>query len=88
MHKYDTADLDEDDISTYFASGYEPTFGHANTVAELVFENYGAGWAWLRPEEPAEADEALFVLTDQGRRAVAVSRLLDHGPTVAEVNQA
>jgi hypothetical protein len=51
----------------------------ADVDQELELVNYGAGYAWLRPEEPR------YILTDRGRRALAVARFLDRSPTVAEV---
>ncbi len=71
MQKHHSADLSEDEISTYFASDYVPGFGHANRVADLVLTNYGAGYAWLRSEEPSEAEDALYVPTQRGRDQVA-----------------
>jgi len=49
---------------------------------ELV--NYGEGFAWLNPESP-QASSTRYVLTDLGRRALAMEALFGPWPTVAEV---
>jgi len=73
MQKHHSADLTADDISTYFARDYEPGFGHANRVAELVLERLPSGeFAWLRPStEPSEDDDATWWPTQRGRDQVA-----------------
>lgn len=55
-------------------------------VAELVLERLPNGeHAWLRPStESYEAEDALFYVTDAGRRAVAMAALFGPAPTVAE----
>jgi hypothetical protein len=54
-------------------------YAHANA---LVLEPLPRGeFAWLKPED----DEPRYVLTEQGHRALAMARLFDKGPTVAEV---
>jgi hypothetical protein len=51
------------------------------TAEDLVFENYGAGYAWLRPStDRLEDDDALFVVTDLGRRALAIAWLFGAEP--------
>ena len=49
---------------------------------ELV--NYGESYAWLKPE-PSHPSEARYVLTDLGRRELALEALFGPWPTVAEV---
>ena len=45
--------------------------------------------AWLRPSSDAgEPDDALYVLTDRGRRALAEAALFGPWPTVAEASAA
>jgi len=68
----------------------------AGPSTELELVNYGAGWAWLRPEShpvrvvqdagaPLSPDDRV-ALTDLGRRALAMAALFDdEWPTVAEV---
>jgi hypothetical protein len=68
----------------------------AGPSTELELVNYGAGWAWLRPEpHPVrvvhEAGVLLspddrVALTDLGRRDLALAALFDEWPTVAEVS--
>ena len=54
----------------------------SNDTAELVFERLPNGeHALLRPEP----EDVRYVLTDQGRRALAAALLFDRGPKVAEV---
>ena len=52
-----------------------------NPTVEPRLECYGADYALLRPEP----DDVRYVLTDQGRRALAAALLFDRGPKVAEV---
>jgi hypothetical protein len=54
---------------------------HANDTAEPRLECYGADYALLQPEP----EDVRYVLTEQGHRALAMARLFDKGPTVAEV---
>ena len=74
------------------------TAGHlAGPSTELELVNYGAGWAWLRPEPhpvrvvqeasaPLPPDDRV-ALTDLGRRALAMAALFDdEWPTVAEAS--
>jgi len=49
---------------------------------ELV--NYGEGYAWLKPE-PRQSSSTRYVLTDLGRRALAMEALFGPWPTVTEV---
>jgi hypothetical protein len=54
---------------------------------DLVLERLPNGeYAWLRPSADAcEPDDALYVITDAGRRALAQDALFTHNwPTVAE----
>ena len=70
----------------------------AGPSTDLAPVNYGAGWAWLRPEpHPVrvvqDAGAALspddrVALTDLGRRALAMAALFDdEWPTVVEAVQ-
>jgi hypothetical protein len=58
---------------------------HPNPTVEPRLECYGAGYALLRPEP--EPEDVRYVLTDQGRRALAMARAFDKGPTVAEAEK-
>jgi hypothetical protein len=66
------------------------TDSSAGPSAELELVNYGAGYAWLRPEpEPEPDDDPRYTLTQRGRdllaRERAMAELFDPGwPTVAE----
>ena len=77
---------------------HQSTAGHlAGPSTELELVNYGAGWAWLRPEPhpvrvvyeagaPLPLDDRVG-LTDLGRRALAMAALFDdEWPTVAEAS--
>jgi hypothetical protein len=46
-------------------------------------------FAWLKPStDAAESDDALYTVTDRGRRALAMDALFGHGwPTVAEAQR-
>ena len=62
------------------------TAGHpAGTLAaDLVLERLPNGeLAWLRPERPD--DDPRYVLTDLGRRALAMEHVFGSGPTISEV---
>jgi hypothetical protein len=63
------------EIERFFASPWN--YAHASTIADLVLEPLPNGeLAWLRPcLEPAEADDALYVLTDKGRRDLRMAEL-------------
>jgi hypothetical protein len=55
---------------------------HSNHTADLVLERLPNGeHALLRPEP----EDVRYVLTDAGRRALAIALLFDRGPKVAEV---
>jgi len=54
---------------------------HPNPTVEPRLECYGADYALLQPEP----EDVRYVLTDQGRRALAAALLFDRGPKVAEV---
>jgi hypothetical protein len=54
---------------------------HPNPTLEPRLECYGADYALLRPEP----EDVRYVITDQGRHALALLRACDRGPTVAEV---
>jgi hypothetical protein len=56
---------------------------HPNPTLEPRLECYGADYALLQPEP----EDVRYVLTDQGRRDLAVAAALDHGPTVAEARK-
>jgi len=70
----------------------------AGPSTELELVNYGAGWAWLRPEPrpvrivhdagvPLSPDDCV-ALTDLGHRALAMAALFDDDwPTVAQAVQ-
>ena len=67
MHTQDTSSAE---LARFFARA---RYGHAANVAELVLENYGAGYAWLKPETitDPEPDDALWWPTQRGRDQVA-----------------
>jgi hypothetical protein len=62
---------------------------HPNFTLEPRLECYGADYALLRPETDrqlvAEPEDVRYVLTDEGRRALAMARAFGPWPTVAEV---
>ena len=62
-------------------------YAHAADIAELVLESYGAGSAWLRPDtvRDPEPDDALWTITDRGRRALRELDLFGPWPTVSAV---
>ena len=62
------------ELEHYFDTG---SYAHANTVADLVLDRLPNGeLAWLRPcVESAEDDDALFVITDKGRRDLRMAEL-------------
>lgn len=63
--------------------------GKAFTDLVLARLPNGAGVAWLRPcTEPAEPDDALYVITDRGRRALRMAELIGSSPTDAQVRRA
>lgn len=60
---------------------------HSNSSSDLVLDRLPSGeHAWLRPStDSGESDDALFVVTDKGRRELAIDALFGHPwPTVAE----
>jgi hypothetical protein len=58
--------------------------------ADLVLGRLPSGeHAWLRAEDSAEPDDALYVVTDLGRRDLAMEALFGQPwPTVAEADAA
>jgi hypothetical protein len=62
------------ELTAYFDTAH---YAHADNVANLVLERLPSGeLAWLKPcEEPAEADDALYVITDKGRRDLRMAEL-------------
>jgi hypothetical protein len=56
------------DLRAYFDT--PANYAHTANAAALVLERLPSGdYAWLRPcTEPAEDDDALYVVTDKGRR--------------------
>ena len=56
---------------------------HPNPTVEPRLECYGADYALLQPEP----EDVRYVLTDAGRRALAIALLFDRGPKVAEVKR-
>ena len=61
------------DLAAYFDTA---SYAHASNVAGLTLEPYGAGYAWFRPStEPLEDEDALFWITDEGRRALRMAEL-------------
>ena len=70
------------DLDAYFRDGCLPVYGHATNVAALLLERLPSGeHEWLRPPD----DDVRYVLTDKGRRDLAMARLFDPAPSVAEV---
>jgi len=63
------------DLARFFDT--PANYEHANTVADLVLEQLPNGeYAWLRPSpEPSEDDDALYVITETGRRALRMAEL-------------
>jgi hypothetical protein len=53
---------------------------HLNPTLKPRLECYGADYALLHPEP----EDARYVLTDQGRHALAAALLFDRGPTGRE----
>lgn len=59
---------------------------HSNHTADLVLERLPSGeHAYLRPELE---EDVRYVLTDKGRRDLAMATLFDQGSTVADVARA
>ena len=61
------------------------TAGHPadTSAADLVLERLPSEeFAWLRPEQD---DDPRYVLSDLGRRVLAMEHLFGPGPTVSEV---
>lgn len=64
------------DIAEYRKTGYLPVTDQATSVAALVLETLPNGeCAWLRPAEAAEDDEALYTITEKGRRDLRMAEL-------------
>jgi hypothetical protein len=75
-------------LEHYFDEG---TYAHAGTVAEVLECLPSGDHAWLRSQERAEPDDALYVLTEAGRDLVARMRAEQAlfgrpWPTVAETS--
>jgi hypothetical protein len=68
MPSQDSAAAAEMDLRHYFESG---TYGHSGAVAQVLERLPNGEYGWLRSEEPAEADDALYVPTQAGRDLVA-----------------
>ena len=74
MHPKSSAATAATDLHHFFET--PANYAHANNVAGLVLERYGEGYAWFKPSaEPAEDDDALFTITDAGRRALRMAEL-------------
>jgi hypothetical protein len=56
------------ELESYFRSG---VYGHAAVVAQVLERLPSGEYAWLRSEERAEPDDALYVPTQSGRDLVA-----------------
>ena len=69
------------DLETYFS---QDGYGHANTLADLVLVDYsGVGdFAWLRPCEELEPEDALFTITELGRRDLRSAELCSAARTI------
>ncbi len=69
-------------LDAYFET--PSNYAHAANLAgqpatDLVLERLPSGeLAWLRSEDRGEPDDALYVLTDAGRRALAEAQLFNH----------
>jgi hypothetical protein len=80
-----------DELEHYWEAG---TYGHATAAAQVLERLPSGEHAWLRPEvdqvedsNPAESDDALYIVTDLGRRALAQYALFGPCPTVAEARR-
>jgi hypothetical protein len=88
MHAQDSAAIAAADALTQYFETH--SYGHAPAVSQVLERLPNGDYAWLRSEERAEPDDALYVPTQSGRDLVARWRaqeaLFSHPwPTVADV---
>ena len=69
MHRQDNAAIAAADaLAQYFETS---SHGHADAVVQVLERLPNGDYAWLRSEERAEPDDALYVPTQSGRDLVA-----------------